>query len=233
MVLYRYRYKNFNQYHNLARQKERCRMSHIAWDGHAPSDPRVPIQVHSPQQKEPSLVRLLGPWQGVWLHWLPAQLGQTRGRSLPHLKENCPHCLEGDRRPHWYGYAPAQLGRMKQVWDPSKRKDVRQYSSTWTTIVCPVTTFMATEVLSDGDPRGVVLQLTRCSNRREIRAEWLERIDTTDLPPAFDVQPILLRMWQISEAFLFKPQQQPPKQFLKIHEQNGEQPKRRAKKGGA
>jgi len=76
----------------------------IFWDGSPPSTPRHTTQVFTVPKGARCFIRFLGDIQGVWLHWLP-KFG-PRGRTLPHLEADCPHCP--DRHLRWKGYTPAE-----------------------------------------------------------------------------------------------------------------------------
>lgn len=201
-------------------------MSEPAWDGRPPSEERLPVVVVGPRKGSPLVVRLLGPWQGVWLHWCFPDEGLPKGRSVPCMGDNCQfdHLIE---LPFWYGYAPAQLSKYEY------KNEGRDRVHVWKPCICPVTEKMALEILADREPRGLVVQLTRGDVHREIGAEILETPMPSDLMPPFDVRPILKRMWGIRQVPFIK--KEPVKKvLLPLHgqaEENGT--RRRTKKGGA
>lgn len=150
-------------------------MSTIFWDDRSPSDSgaaRVPIPVWNLAPNKKAFVRFLGPWRGVWLHWLD--------HSFPCCGGGCPFCAEG-RATFWMGYAPALL------WDAA-----------WKAIVCPVSESVA-DVLGDRQLAGLVVELHRRGRRPN--SPWIcaviDRPLKDVLPPAFDVEPILRRLWRL------------------------------------
>lgn len=195
-------------------------MSHIHWDGDPPSDRRLPIMVARPSPGQVQCIRLLGKWDGVWLHWQDPTKRYPRGRTWPCMRGGCPRDHLADP-PFWYGYAPAQIASRKEVTDDQQpvinaeikglgesvrarfgngqesRAGTKRYVTTWGLTVCPITEDMAQGVIGNSDPRGLVLQLRLAQGIDDVTAEILERIDTSDLPEPFDVRPILMRMWRM------------------------------------
>lgn len=159
-------------------------MSTIFWDDRSPSDAgasRLPILVWSLAPKRKEFVRFLGPWRGVWLHWVEKATHPCQGSG-------CVLCAAGHGS-RWMGYAPALLWRLDPV-EPRK--------STWVAIVCPVTESMA-EQLRGRELAGLVVELHRQgrSTQSPIGCVVIDRPCKDALPPPFDVTPILLRMWRL------------------------------------
>jgi hypothetical protein len=168
-------------------------MSHIAWDGVPPSDDRLPILVAYPRAGVPLYFRLLGAWQGVWLHWLPPQAGKPKGRSHPCLREGCQFDHIADP-PFWFGYAPSLVANSR--YSETQRRQV----TVWEPAICPVSELMAKGVLSGKELRGLSLRLERQKGRRTLNAEIIESAIPDGMGPAFDVRPILMRMWGLREV---------------------------------
>lgn len=172
-------------------------MCPIQWDNRPPSDsgPRIGIQVWTPPPKSRHYVRLLGPWRGVWLHWL-------NERTRPCLGETeCQHCPDPDIR--WMGYAPAQLWTFGP---PDTKSGVPKPA--WMPIVCPITEQVAT-VLRPLQLPGLVVEIERRGKSAfgEMTAMVQEEMTAKNPtpPPPFDVVPILLRMWKLRRLHFRRP----------------------------
>jgi hypothetical protein len=140
----------------------------------------------------PAYVRLLGDYLKVWLHWTT----QGKIRSLPCHTENCPHCPD---RSFLHGYAPALLwvedrGNTQQGWVP---------------IVCGLSCSLM-DALEGIPAAGVLLAMWREGDSRKnwTGFEILETEVKDQPPPAFDVTPILKRVWGYQEKVQALEQQQ-------------------------
>jgi len=136
--------------------------------------PYVLPRVERAKVGQPLTVILLGAWRGVYGHW-------NEGRSYPCNGEACGlHNTELI----WWGYCPALL--FKSAAGP------------YTPCIAEVTEHAAM-MLGGVTLRGTVVQFTREVHRRDarVRAELLDvSADPRHLPHAFDVEPILRRMWK-------------------------------------
>lgn len=156
-------------------------MSPVFWDDQGPSSlPRVPIQVFRVPPTGKAFIRFLGNVVGVWTHWL-------EGRSTPCMGKECRHCHDGAPQ-RWKSYAPALWWRTTLDQRTGKR------ASQWISVV------EITEGLGElvGRPlRGQVIELRRPGKRRNSPLEFstLEEKVKGDLPDAFDVRPILEKLW--------------------------------------
>ena len=157
-------------------------MSPVFWDDAGPSSvPRIAIQVFRVPPTGKAFIRFLGNVVGVWTHWL-------EGRSTPCLGKECRHCLEGVPQ-RWKGYAPALWWK---VWLDQK---TGKQQGKWLAVVVEITEGL-TEL--KGRPlRGQVIELRRPGKRRNGPLEFsaLDKPAAGDLPDAFDVRPILERLW--------------------------------------
>lgn len=167
-------------------------MSGPIWDDRPSSAPRLPIVVVNPPRKGSLILRLLGGWVGVLLHWRETRPRYPKGRSLPCLGDDCPIDHRVDV-PFWYGYAPALLYRVVFT-----EQECRQ-THLWEPAIAPITDEIALTVLNGKQPRGLVIRLSRGDKGSLLTAEVLEKVTVDPLPPPFDVKPILLRMWGIRE----------------------------------
>lgn len=165
-------------------------MSSIDWDEDPSSVPRIPIPVLRVPTGKTVFVRLIGPGRGVWVHWIEPEDERRKGRSKPHYRENCPHC---PLQLFWWRYAPALL--WKQTSEGNK----------WVPIVCPLSdeNVRRLKKYAAGKPaESFVLQLqhrkAKPSDRGEVVLTIVEERPNDPLPPAFDVTPILLRLWNIN-----------------------------------
>jgi hypothetical protein len=163
-------------------------MNHVFWDGVPPSTPRVTTQVFTVPRKGRAFLRLLGPIQGVWLHWV-AEI-PPKGRSLPCLQHQCPYCPD-PRGPHWTGYAPALLCK----------RDYHAGKTLWLPVVAEITEAVA-QTLEGKELRGLVVELERRGDRINglVECKILEQPEESSKrfappPPWFDVRPVLERLW--------------------------------------
>lgn len=113
------------------------------------------------------------------MHW-------NNKRTIPCTGDGCELCIAGTTQ-RWVGYAPALL--WQHCPDEPKK-------SHWKPIVCPITEGM-TEVLTGKDLTGLVIEVERPGRRHNgpIQCKIVDRHIQDPLPTAFDVVPILLRMW--------------------------------------
>jgi len=177
---------------------KRSQQMSILWaDKNEDSMPFVKIMCPAPN--ECYLVRFLGSVTGVWVHFDP-----TKKASRPCHTEGCDLCGREPRR--WKGYAPVLLWR---------RKDDGHCS--WTKMVLELTEATAGKL--QGDLRGRVAEISRPGKRRNgaVRLTWIEKPVAGDLPPAFDVRPILENLWGIRQPMKEeKPEESMILKFKKI-----------------
>ena len=159
----------------------------VLWDDSGSSRRPVPAdspRVHNTRPGSRRWFRLLGPPRGVWLHWVPSTAG--KGRSAPHLADGCPHCQAGLDNLRWKGYAPAE--RLDST-------DAGQ--QLWSLCIVELTEASHASICMhfEGEVvwRGLRIELTRGPVGGPKQAE---------LPPAWDIKPTLIRMWQIREPVL-------------------------------
>lgn len=161
-------------------------MSSIFWaDCPQSAGPRLGIQVHSVPPGGHSFVRFLDQPVGVWLHWLDTL-------SRPCLGHECPHCARGLAQ-RWKGYAAALL------W----ARDSGTGKGVWRSVVCEITE-AANAFLAARDLRGLIVEFRRPGRRRNglLEVTVLEKPCTDPLPEAFDVRPILERLWDMRQRHL-------------------------------
>lgn len=159
----------------------------VFWDDDtSPSNqPRFSIPVYNVPPRGAGFICFLGEPTCVWCHWVPAPESRVR----PCLKEECPHCPGlGLRRE---GFAPALL------WQATS-----EGKQAWRSVVCHLTEAALDQVVEQAagqQLRGRVFKLSRPGPRRNSRVEvelYEKPIQGWDvLPEAFDVRPLLLRLW--------------------------------------
>ena len=140
----------------------------------APAPDYEDVQIWTPPAGE-TTIQILGPWVGVWIHWVGR-------RTMPCLNEDCPKARH-NRPIRWCGYAPIVIFRSKEQkravlgLSPEKAKDV--------------------EAELTGFP-GPFLKCHRKAGSREwtIKDIFHREVKGTP-PPAPDVQLVLLRVWGI------------------------------------
>jgi hypothetical protein len=178
----------------------------VSWNGLPPSTPRLQpdIPIFSVPAGGQAFLRCLADAQGVWVHWV-------ENRSTPCLGDECCWCPSVPQR--WKGYVPALLWRVTH--DPQ-----RGHVGRWTPVVLEITEGIADQL--GGNLRGKILDLSRPGQRRNspLRVVFLEqtrsvnddntvaratkvaalRAAQAELPPAFDVRPILERVWGLHRA---------------------------------
>ncbi len=158
----------------------------IAWDDGPPSvPPQTPgVTVYTVRPGSTLYFRLLGPWRGVWLHWLGARSLPCTGRG------DCPHCANANPAVNalrWKGYAPALR------WDFIPGGEGKQG---WIPCVLEITENVK-DVLAGLELAGQVVELKRPRGRPNARVEasLIDRPANAPLPPPFDVEPILMKLW--------------------------------------
>ena len=138
---------------------------------------RIP-KAFKPEERRAYVLRFLGDVVTVPLHW------DGHG-NVPCLGRECRHCPGATRR---RGYVAAQV--------------LQKAPDQWISIVFEITEGIAGKF--DGiEPRGWIASVrrVRLGSGSQISLEWLEHVDN-DLPPVFDVRPILLRLWGLEDKSL-------------------------------
>lgn len=138
-----------------------------------------PVRVLSIPAGIPMCVRFLGPVLGLDTHW-------KAGRSIP-----CPgweDCPSGIHKLGiiWRGYAAAE------AWDPGKRH--------WKPFVLEVTEALE-ERLRDRDLRGETWAIHRTEEKGRsspVVGVFCERLPAEELRQAFDIEPVLRRLFHCS-----------------------------------
>jgi hypothetical protein len=123
----------------------------------------------------------------VFVHWL-----REERRSRPCLGPRCPHCA-GQLPRRWKGYAPAFIERK----DPATGKKKR------VPVVLELTETAAWDLKNlDGwkTVRGLAIKVSRKGKHSNapLRLEGADQqLPEANLPPAFDVRPVLERLWSL------------------------------------
>lgn len=154
-----------------------------------------PVHVLSVPENIPVTVRFLAGYQGLDTHW-------RSGRTIP-----CPgpdECLSSMHKSGiiWKGYAPVE------AWEELGRL--------WVPFVLEVTESLE-EQLRGRDLRGEVWTLFRVQKNGRtdpVAGIYCERLAEGKLSPAFDVKPVLLRLFHVSELRLGRANPLPPKIML-------------------
>src|SRR6266567_598198 len=154
-----------------------------------------PVQVLSVPENLPIVVRFLGPYRGLVVHW-------KSGRSEP--CDGPGECNASLHRlpPIWKGYAPVEQ------WDgPAKL---------WRPAALEVTGNLE-EVLRDRELRGEVWTLLRRTKKGKtdpVQGVFCERLSDNKLSAFFDVVPVLLRLFNRTSLRLDVPNFTAPKVIL-------------------
>lgn len=158
------------------------------------------VSVLSVKSSVPSVVRFLGPIRGCLSHWTGKRSYLCAGVG------KCPKSV-CDKQTNWKGYAPVQL------W--------RKAESLWTPEVLEVTESLE-EVLRSYELRGSVYLLTRdarkdgCGTVRAVYCETREQI-----PEAFDIVPVLQRLFRQSDFLIDVPNATIPPTLLPASHDSG------------
>jgi hypothetical protein len=213
-------------------------MSHFLWgDGPSPvrRGAKVPeIEIFNLPWGSTTKVRFLANPVLAMIHY---SLSQERSIGCQETKPGaCPFRKAGKHlasRPCWYGAvqlgSPARDERRKSMAEARREREEGKghgQKLNWQDRVLAIPRHFY-EQLPDGDLRGVILNVARAkSGKRSIRVESMD--DGQDTPdfdaPAFDVQPILERIWG------FDPDGQPRNVFTadnsrrRMEEETGVQP---------
>lgn len=143
----------------------------------------------------PICVRFLGTYTGTILHY-------NREGSIPCDGDGaCPTALH-KLKSIWRGYAPVeQLDRASQKWWPE---------------VLEITEY-AEEQLHGRALRGEVFVLGRYTNAKKkgkVWCQYLENADPAQLRPAFDILPVVLRLYHVLSMRLGVPNPVPRRVFM-------------------
>lgn len=183
----------------------------VFWDG-GPAPlvgDQLPPRILSVAAGATEYVRLLAEPQRVRTHWISDPHLRPKGRTRPCTGRDCEHCEVGSVQ-ELKAYAAA----LRWVRDPLAHLRKGGRGGTWDRVVAEFPTEawhqLAAEVLArvpeGGEPqwRGVVVELTRPGKKHNgrVRARIFEKQLTDPVPEAFDVKPILLRVWSIRPRVL-------------------------------
>lgn len=168
-------------------------MFDLPWDDCPVSDQpdRHDVLVHRLKPGLEAFYRLLGPWRWTNLHHGPRS-------SLPCIGEakGCPFAPCSSLR--WEGYAPGLF------WDPLvMNPKTNRTVGGWKTVIVPISKPLRNHLLQAAHVlTGLVFRLRRipgrkCMHEWEVMEEGHPLAKQT-LPAAFDVRPILFRMWNLS-----------------------------------
>jgi len=163
--------------------------------GSSAHGPNSSVQVLSVPDNLPIIVRFLGPVLGLETHW-------RSGRSIP-----CPGPGDCPSTIHrtgtiWKGYAPVE------AWEPANRH--------WRSWVLEVTESLE-EQLRGRDLRGEVWILSRIRKHGKadpINAVYSERFPEEKLSKCFEIHPVLIRLFHVSELRLGACNPLPPKVMI-------------------
>lgn len=154
-------------------------MAKLRWDNsmpHVDQTSRIPIQVFRVRSGSTSYVRVLGPFQGLWTHYV-------KNRSWPCPLENCQWCATIPAHKKWYAAA--------QFW--TILSDVQG----WRLCVLEITE--AIEDMVNQDLKGKVIAITRRGKKPNGKLSWeiVERPKTASAPAPepFEIEPILDRLF--------------------------------------
>lgn len=161
----------------------------------SPSRSGSPVQVLSVPENLPIIVRFLGPIRGLVVHWQGKRSVPCDGPSdCPSSRHKLP--------PIWKGYAAVEQ------WDKPSRL--------WIPFVLEVTGNLE-ELLRDRELRGETWTLFRICKKGKtdpVQGIYCERVAENKLSAAFDIVPILQRIYNQQTLRLDVPNFQAPKVFL-------------------
>lgn len=138
----------------------------------------VIIRIESCPEDGKAIVRFLGSYFGTFCHFA----GKGK-RPIPCMGEECPASLHKGRK-MWKGYAPAQYYRGGEFDD-------------WCPCVWEVTESL-NETLDGLHLRGGVWEIARVpgpTGKPEVGGSYLYEVEEKDLLPAFDVFPLVHRLY--------------------------------------
>lgn len=155
-------------------------MNDWAWE--VPPPPAAPevtkaigiLRVHPAQTFH---VCVLGPWIGLWTHWLD-------GESRPCKGGACRLCPDTPKR--WKGYAAGCV----------YRRDLMAGTGSWERTVIEITD--GCRGILDRDITGAVIKLSRRpgkANNPLIAEVIMPSSPLPQMPPAFDVRPVVARIY--------------------------------------
>jgi hypothetical protein len=152
-------------------------MSNVDWQDRPPSVPKATIWT---PPNGTSLVALLGRGVGLWLHWLGR-------RSYPCEGKDCPAARH--RKPaYWTKYFPACI----PVFEGTGEKKLKGYMPV--VIALSQDHYAYLEEFSEGGP--ILLEVARQNGDRQFRIKKVQAYHgKVQLPPVFDVRPVLYRVW--------------------------------------
>jgi len=164
----------------------------MAKDRTPPPSPSAsaPVTVLAVPERLPLVVRFLGPVRGLELHWHQKRPVPCAGAA------DCPQSIHRTSI-IWKGYAAVQL------WDPAAKL--------WRAHALAVTSHLE-ERLRGRDLRGEVWSVWRDGERGKndpVYGVLCERLDPSTLTPAFDLLPILLRLYHVRSLRLDIPNETP------------------------
>src|SRR5262245_2131998 len=138
---------------------------------------------------------LLGDLVGKNCHYV-------EGRTKPCAGHGCTCCLTQTKR--WYGWAPALIAVAIRKGRDSSGQSEWAYPSAVEAVLELTENAYAT--ISGSEMRGLAIDLHRGgdSSRSALRVEFIPAHELklrVPLPDAFDVKPILCRLWGIPDAF--------------------------------
>jgi hypothetical protein len=152
-------------------------------------------------------VLFLGEWLQVTMHYDP-----TEKRGYPHQRQNCPRC---DLPQEWRAYVPA-LGKR---WKCTGHLEAAEQGYYLPQEEMVIELRATTAVAFAGRPlRGVVAALLKPpgDKRQPLRVEIEQASFAGEFPPAFDVRPILCRVWRNPHAFDVEPTAEAPPATLPL-----------------
>jgi hypothetical protein len=151
------------------------------------------MEVHSLAVGQDQCFRILTRPLPVNLHWIDKEVAQTKrgkGRTLPHMKENCLHCPHNYAR---WGYCYAEhhireLDQSKGEWKQMRERCILELPGL----------AVAELVQLEYRTRNVVFR--KFGRGRHSAYKVFLKDSTEPLLPFvdFDVRPYLLRMWNLS-----------------------------------
>lgn len=164
----------------------------IRWDKGPPRAlPPSEVEVwNCPPGKSGHFVRFLGDPIAVWLHWIEPTASKTRGRTTPCRVKECTHCKSGDAGQRT-AYAPALVWKAKDPDWPHVRE--------WVTIVAQLSECAESDIIAvknESPWRNLTVAIQRVGRKNNrVTAQLAAKQHDDPIPPAFDVLPTLLRMW--------------------------------------
>jgi len=144
--------------------------------------------------------RFLADWLALEVHW-----DAMERRSYPCEGKDCRRC---DLPKDWRAYAPALVAK----WRRTGRSGSEELGQFLSPVEMVVELRAGPAASLDGRPlRGMLVELMKPAGAKNqpARVEIVETETAGELPPAFDVRPVLCRLWRNPHAFdaEAKPQQ--------------------------